>query len=93
MDPTFISSLAFSGHTLNIAERALLKAALVKKSIDEGLEFIGFWGKIFGKEANYLVCVGNTPKFSGVPTKKFYYIVSGGENPTAELSELSLKHI
>jgi radial spoke head protein 9 len=91
MDLSSISSLAFSGHTLNVAERSLLKAAVVKKAIDEGLTFVGFWGKIFGKEANYLICVGNTPKFSGVPNKKFYYMVSGGENPSSELAECEHK--
>lgn len=86
-----VKSLSFSGHTLNVAERALLSAAILKKRVEEGLAEVSFWGKIFGSEASYLIAVGVVQKFSGVPSKKFFYIVSGGENPTSELAELEHK--
>lgn len=91
VDVRDIKNLAFSGHTLNVAERALLSAAILKKNIDENLVQISFWGKIFGKEASYLVCVGRVQKFSGLPSKKFYYLVSGGDNPSSELAECEHK--
>jgi hypothetical protein len=91
MDVRDVKSLAFSGHTLNVAERALLSAAIVKKGLDENLSQVAFWGKLFGKQANYLVVVGNAPKFSGVPSKKFFYLTSGGENPSAQLAECEYK--
>ena len=87
VDVSNVKGLSFSGHTLNVAERALLSAAIMKKGIEENLA-VSFWGKIFGTEANYLVCVGIVQKFSGVPSKKFFYLVSGGENPSSELAEL-----
>eukprot|EP00591_Stephanopyxis_turris_P008770 CAMPEP_0195525750 /NCGR_PEP_ID=MMETSP0794_2-20130614/26351_1 /TAXON_ID=515487 /ORGANISM="Stephanopyxis turris, Strain CCMP 815" /LENGTH=260 /DNA_ID=CAMNT_0040656275 /DNA_START=30 /DNA_END=809 /DNA_ORIENTATION=+ len=90
-DVRTIKALNFSGHTLNVAERALLKPALLKKRAEENLAETLFWGKIFGQEANYLICVGIVQKFSGVPSKKFYYLVSGGENPSSELAEIEHK--
>ena len=91
VDVREVRGLSFSGSTLNVAERALLGAAILKKQIEESLSEVGFWGKIFGAEANYLIAVGVVQKFSGVPSKKFFYIVSGGENPTSELAELEHK--
>lgn len=91
VDVSNVKGLSFSGHTLNVAERALLSAAIMKKGIEENLA-VSFWGKIFGTEANYLVCVGIVQKFSGVPSKKFFYLVSGGENPSSELAEVEAKH-
>ena len=91
VDVRDVKNLSFSGHTLNVAERALLGAAILKKGIEENLAGISFWGKLFGKEANYLIAVGAVQKFSGVPSKKFYYLVSGGENPSSELAECEHK--
>ena len=37
VDVSDVKSLSFSGNTLNVAERALLSAAIMKKGIEENL--------------------------------------------------------
>lgn len=72
MDPLDLNNLAFSGHTLNVEERAGLEAAIAKRRLDEGLTEAFFWGKITGAEADYLVVYGFGPS-TDFPKKQFYY--------------------
>jgi hypothetical protein len=72
MDPLDIGALGFSGHTLNVEERAGLEVAIAKKRLEEGLREVGFWGKLFGEEDDYLVVAGFGPS-ADFPRKRFYF--------------------
>jgi radial spoke head protein 9 len=66
--------LSWCGATLNVQERAVLEAGLVRRRLEEGLDSIGFWGRVTGTDADYLVAVGTLPPLgAGYPRKKFYY--------------------
>lgn len=71
VDVYSLHNLSFSGFTLSVEERAVLETAMAERRLAEGLERIGFWGKIFAEEADYLVVCG-TPLSAEYPHKKFY---------------------
>jgi radial spoke head protein 9 len=72
MDIHDLHNIGWCGSTLNVAERTLLEAGLVKRKLEEGLESVGFWGRVSGTDADYLVAVGRGPS-KGYPRKKFYF--------------------
>ena len=72
MDPLHLNHLGFSGHTLNVEERAGLEVAINKQRLDEGLREVLFWGKLFGEEDDYLIVFGFGAS-ADFPRKKFYY--------------------
>lgn len=61
-----------SGCTLNIEERAGLEAAMLKRKLEEGLDKMYFWGKVFGIESDYLIVFAIVPS-DDFPAKKFYF--------------------
>jgi hypothetical protein len=71
------SSLGFAGVGLNVPERTKLEVLMAKTRAEEKLSEINFWGKIYGKEADYLICCGTKKAFTSVPVKVFYvwYVV------------------
>ena len=84
MDIHDLHDLAWCGATLNVQERAVLEAGLVRRRLEEGLESIGFWGRVTGTEADYLVAVGTLPAVgAGYPRKKFYYATTKAPKLTA----------
>jgi radial spoke head protein 9 len=92
MDLSLIDRMAFSGNTLNPKERAILSVAITKKQSDQSdLSSVQFWGKISGTTDSYLICVGLQEKFSGVPSKKFFYMTSNGKPVLADLSSPTAK--
>jgi hypothetical protein len=58
VDVRELSRLSFSGHTLSVEERAGLEVAMRQRRLEEGLATVKFFGKVFGAEADYLVCYG-----------------------------------
>ena len=76
MDIHDLHNLGWCGSTLNVAERTLLEAGLVKRKLEEGLVSIGFWGRVAGTDADYLVAVGRLPSGGSFPRKKFYFCTS-----------------
>ena len=72
MDPLHLHHLGFSGHTLNVEERAGLEVAINKQRLDEGLREMKFWGKLLGEEDDYLVVYGFGAS-QDFPRKRFYF--------------------
>lgn len=72
MDLQDLNALGFSGRTLNIEERAGLEVAIAKRRLEDGLQDLGFWGKVYGDEDDYLVVVGYGPS-EDYPAKRFFY--------------------
>jgi len=62
---------------LNIHEITGLRSGFTKLKCDEKFTSICFWGKIFGKEADYYIAYGLRPTEFEFPQKKFYF---AGEN-------------
>lgn len=67
-----MDQLAFSGHTLNVEERAGLEVAINRRKIENGLTEAAFWGKITGLEADYIVVAGFGPS-PEYPNKQFFF--------------------
>jgi radial spoke head protein 9 len=63
---------AASGFTLSVEELAGLELALIKRSNEENLSNINFWGKIFGASADFLIAVSIVTS-ADFPVKKFYF--------------------
>ena len=72
MEISCIDRAGPSGNTLNVEERAGLEAAMLKRQLEEGLDRLYFWGKVFGVESDYLVVFAIVPA-GDFPTKKFYF--------------------
>eukprot|EP00938_MAST-03A_sp_MAST-3A-sp1_P001903 g1903.t1 len=72
------SSLGYAGVGLNIPERTKLEILMAKTQTEEKLSEINFWGKIYGTEADYLICCGTKKAFTSVPVKTFYVCVGDG---------------
>ena len=66
------SSLGYAGVGLNIPERTKLEIPMAKTQTEEKLSEISFWGKIYGTEADYLICCGTKKAFTSAPVKTFY---------------------
>lgn len=78
-----LGSLAFSGNTLSVAERAALRPALLKLKASDNLLDALFWGKITTAGSSYIIVVGLQDVYSGIPSKKFYVGKSGSTSLTA----------
>lgn len=72
MDLFALNSLAFSGYTLNVEERAGLEVAMNKRSLEDGLREVLFWGKVYGDDDDYLVVYG-FGESADFPRKRFYF--------------------
>jgi hypothetical protein len=72
MDPLDLNALGFSGRTLNVEERAGLEVFLAKTKLEEGLQEVAFWGKLFGEDDDYLVAVGFGPS-ADFPRKRWFF--------------------
>jgi len=68
-----LDQVASAGNTLNIHEITGLRSGLTKLKCDEKFTNIYFWGKIFGKEADYYIAYGLRPTEFEFPQKKFYF--------------------
>ena len=68
---TGVSALAFSGNQLSPEEAAGLEVAIAKRRLEEDVEDVRFWGKITGKERDYLVAYA-VIKAEGFPLKRFF---------------------
>ena len=64
--------LSDSGFTLSIEEKAALQISMLERKNAEGFDKLYFWGKIMGKDNDYLICYGLLPSYD-FPTKKFYF--------------------
>ena len=72
MNPLDLNDLGFSGHGLNVEERAALQVSTNKLRLDEGLREVSFWGKLSGEEDDYLVVYGFGAS-QDFPHKRFYF--------------------
>ena len=45
---------------------------LARRQLEENFATFQFWGKVFGKQNDYLVCFGLLPSFDH-PVKKFFF--------------------
>ena len=59
--------------SLNVEERAALETTVVLKKHELGVAAAGFWGKVYGQEADYLIVAAERPTSQGVPAKTFFY--------------------
>lgn len=75
--------LCDSGFTLSVEEKSKLQISIIQRKNDEGFSKLYFWGKILGKEADYLICYGLLPSYD-FPQKKFYFCTTS----TFELAQL-----
>ena len=66
------SSLGYAGVGLNVPERTKLEILMAKTQAEEKLSEINFWGKIYGTEADYLICCAMKKAFTSTPVKTFY---------------------
>lgn len=64
--------LCDSGFTLSIEEKAALQISMLERKNAEGFNKLYFWGKVMGKDSDYLICYGLLPSYD-FPTKKFYF--------------------
>ena len=71
-DLDFADRLNDSGFTLSVEEKAGLQAAMLQRKLEENFSVFQFWGKIFGKQNDYIICFGLTSSYDH-PTKKFYF--------------------
>ena len=71
-DLDFADRLNDSGFTLSVEEKAGLQAAMLQRKLEEKFSVFQFWGKIFGKQNDYIICFGLTSSYDH-PTKKFYF--------------------
>ena len=75
MNLSHLSKISVSGQGLNVEERVAMKAAILKAR-GEGAGQIQFWGKIFGKQRDYLICC-STDTSTVFPSKNFFYSTTG----------------
>lgn len=61
-----------SGQGLTIEERAALEVGMQRRTNEEGLANVMYWGKITGTDHDYHIAIGYLPA-KGVPTKKFFF--------------------
>jgi len=88
-----LDSVGYAGRGLNVAERATLEITMAKKVREESLDEMLFWGKIFGTNKDYLICVGTKKAFSGVPEKKFYVCNGNALEQLPDISDAALQKI
>lgn len=67
-----VERLNDSGFTLSVEEKSGLQTAMLRRKLEEKLDTVQFWGKIFGKQNDYLVCFGLLPSYD-FPSKKFFF--------------------
>ena len=67
-----VDKLADSGFTLSVEEKAGLQVSMLRRQLEENFDTFQFWGKVFGKQNDYLVCFGLLPSFDH-PVKKFFF--------------------
>mgnify|MGYP000049769145 FL=1 len=63
---------AVSGQGLSVEERAALQVGMQRRTNEEGLQRVMYWGKITGTDNDYHVVIGYLPS-KGAPNKKFYF--------------------
>ena len=82
--------LAPSGSGLSISERAGLDIAMLQVRQSENLPLgsLSFWGRIKGKNDDYLVAVALTPSYP-FPSKKFYYTTTAKSEKMSQMPDLS----
>jgi len=83
-DVSRTGNLSFSGNCLSPQETSALQVLCLKKRRDESQTAVQFWGKVFGTETDYVVCVGILEVFNGLPVKKFYFT----QAPFGDLNEI-----
>jgi len=67
-----VDKLADSGSTLSVEEKAGLEVSMLRRKLEENFDTFQFWGKVFGKQNDYLVCFGLLPSYDH-PVKKFFF--------------------
>eukprot|EP00937_MAST-01D_sp_MAST-1D-sp2_P005048 g5048.t1 len=72
MDLEHADRLNDSGFCLSVEEKAGLQIAMLRRKHEESFETFQFWGKVFGKQNDYIVCYGLLPSYD-YPAKKFYF--------------------
>lgn len=66
-----IAHFSIAGFTLNVEERASLKASLLVKQQEEKLDSINLWGKVLGIQRDYYLAQSSGADL--LAEKKFYY--------------------
>ena len=81
-----LSMIGTSGFTLCAEEKSALSVAVLSRKQSEGFkDSFKFWGRVTGRDGDYLVAVAYTPAYP-FPIKKFFYCAT--MKPEAVLAQM-----
>lgn len=81
-----LSMIGTSGFTLSSEEKSALSVAVLSRKQSEGFkDSLKFWGRVTGRDGDYLVAVAYTPAYP-FPIKKFFYCAT--MKPEAVLAQM-----
>lgn len=83
-----LDGLASSGVGLTVEERAALQVEFLRLTNAEGFDEVNFWGKIYGNEADYIICFALVSNGQQWPLKRFFYCTKGSNRPLTRLEPL-----
>ena len=83
-----LGGLAGSGIGLTVEERASLQVDFLHMKNAQGYDEVNFWGKIYGNEADYIICFALESRGERWPQKRFFYCTKGSNLPLTKLEPL-----
>lgn len=83
-----LGGLALSGVGLTVEERAALQVEFLRVKNAEGFDEVNFWGKIYGNDADYIICFALVSQGERWPQKRFFYCTKGSNRPLTRLEPL-----
>ena len=83
-----LDGLAGSGVGLTVEERASLQVEFLRVKNAQGFDEVNFWGKIYGNDADYIICFALVSSGGRWPEKRFFYCTKGSNLPLTKLEPL-----